>query len=109
MTKSELACRLVGFVLAVPSATTLAEPVTFRLQAPAAREVLLIGSFSAWQGRHALRRAADGSWAVVLDVQPGRYEYFYLVDGRWTLNPQAPNLPDGLGGRNNVLTVPAAR
>jgi 1,4-alpha-glucan branching enzyme len=109
VTKSELACRLVGIALAVTSATTLAEPVAFRLEAPDAREVLLTGSFSAWQGRHALRRAPDGSWAVVLELQPGRYEYLYLVDGRWTVNPRSPSLPDGLGGRNNVLVVPEVR
>lgn len=107
MTKIDLALRLAWLALAVWSTGALGEPVAFRMQALGAREVHLMGSFSAWQVRHTLRQAADGSWAIVLDLQAGRYEYFYLVDGRTTVNPSAPSVPDGLGGRNNVLVVPA--
>jgi 1,4-alpha-glucan branching enzyme len=106
VTKSELACWPVGLALAVSSVAASAEQVTFRLHAPAAREVFLSGTFTGWQGRQPLHRAADGSWSIVLDLQPGRYEYVYVVDGRWTPNPDAASLPDGLGGRNNVLVVP---
>jgi 1,4-alpha-glucan branching enzyme len=103
-----LACWLVGVALAVSSTVTSAEPVTFRLRAPGAREVLVTGSFSAWQGRRALQ-PAGAFWETTIDVQPGRYEYFFLVDGRPTVNPDVPSLPDGFGGRNNVLVVPGTR
>jgi 1,4-alpha-glucan branching enzyme len=87
-----------------------AEPVTFRLHAPQAQDVQLAGSFApGWRHRHALRRAADGHWSATLDLPPGRYEYLYRVDGGWRPDPAAPSLDDGLGGRNNVLTVPGPR
>lgn len=109
MRKSKPACWLVGLVLAASSAAVPADPVTFRLHAPGAQQVFLTGSFAAWQVRHALHRAADGSWWIILDLPPGRYEYLYLVDGRWILDPDAPNLSDGLGSRNNIVIVPAGR
>jgi len=109
VTKTDLAWPLAWIALAVCSTAALAEPVTFRVQTPAARDVQVMGSFSAWRVPYPMRRAADGSWSVVLELQAGRYEYFYLVDGRPTVNPSAPSVADGLGGRNNVLIVPAAR
>ena len=109
MRKIDLACRLVGFALVVSSMAALAEPVIFRVHAPTAQSVFLTGSFTVWQARHALRRGADGSWSVILDLPPGRYEYAYVVDGRWMLNPSAPIVPDGLGGRNNSVIVAATR
>ena len=69
------------------------------LPAPAAREVFVAGSFDPyWQKRHPMKKRADGRWHVVLDLPFGRYEFQFLVDGKWTIDPRLPTVEDGLGG-----------
>jgi 1,4-alpha-glucan branching enzyme len=98
---------LAAFAMNACGALATAEPVTFWLHAPQAQDVQLAGSFApSWQHRHSLRRGANGYWSVTLDLPPGRYEYLYHVDGSWRHDKTAPSRDDGLGGRNNVLTVP---
>jgi 1,4-alpha-glucan branching enzyme len=39
-------------------------------------------------------------------VVPGRrYQYQFVVDGRWVTDPLAPAADDGFGGRNAVLDL----
>lgn len=66
-------------------------PVTFRLLAPAAREVLLGGSFNEFGVvRHPLVRGEEGIWELTLPLPPGRHTYKFKVDGEWLLDPTNP-------------------
>ncbi|MCX7750195.1 MAG: isoamylase early set domain-containing protein [Candidatus Bipolaricaulota bacterium] len=56
---------------------------TFTLAAPGAREVALVGDFSAWQPITLFDHDGDGVWSVTVGLPPGRYEYAFVVDGRW--------------------------
>jgi DnaK suppressor protein len=79
----------------------------FRLDAPAAQSVAVTGDFSAWdpEGRR-LKRGRDGVWEATLLLAPGRYEYRFLVDGRWADDPACPDrVPNGFGSENCVLRV----
>src|SRR4051812_14465039 len=87
--------------------------VKVRLDAPAADSVAVTGDFNAWdlEGRP-LKRGADGIWEVTLLLAPGRYEYRFLVDGRWADDPACTErVPNGFGSDNCVLRVedPAAK
>lgn len=86
-----------------------ADGVVFRLHDPGAAEVVLVGDFNAWDpGRTPLRRGADGEWIAVVALAPGIWRYAFVVDGRWIRPPDAPRYePDGFGGENGVLEVPA--
>jgi hypothetical protein len=46
----------------------------------------------------------DSGWVVNIKIPPGKYLYKYIIDGRWTEDPNN-NLyeSDGRGGRNSVL------
>jgi 1,4-alpha-glucan branching enzyme len=81
--------------------------VLFRIEAPAAAKVSVVGSFNGWEsGATALAKTADGWWAVRIELAPGSYEYAYVIDGEWTTPPEAlVTLEDGFGGRNGVLEV----
>lgn len=85
----------------------------FRLAAPGARSVYLIGTFCGWDRRaHPLHPGEkEGVWEVVVPLGPGTYEYTFLVDGRDLVTPpQAPMyVDDGFGQRNGVLVVEAAK
>jgi hypothetical protein len=85
------------------------EAVRFRIHAPGAAAVSVVGSFNGWRpGASPLQPAGDGWWEARLPLAPGMHEYVYLVDGEPTLPPQgAPTVPDGFGGRNAVVEVVA--
>jgi hypothetical protein len=46
-------------------------------------------------------------WWKVLPLAPGRYQYRYVVDGRWQADPaNAEAEPSPYGELNSVVTVP---
>ncbi len=55
----------------------------FAVAAPRAETVTVMGDFSAWQPIHLEDRDGNGVWTAFLELPPGRYEYAFLVDGRW--------------------------
>jgi 1,4-alpha-glucan branching enzyme len=81
--------------------------VQFRLDAPEASEVRLAGSFTGWEPRHALHRAEDGVWTVMVALEPGIHDYAFVVDGSTTGGsiPSAPRVDDGFGGENSRLAL----
>lgn len=66
--------------------------VVFHMPAPQARSVALVGEFNQWRGEAAVRleKGEDGVWRGRLRVPPGNYQYKYLVDGQWVLDPENP-------------------
>ena len=64
--------------------------VTFEYFAPEAKEVKLAGSFNDWNADGIqLKKEKSGRWKIEMALEPGRYEYRYLVDGNWQ-NDQRP-------------------
>jgi 5'-AMP-activated protein kinase regulatory beta subunit len=50
----------------------------------------------------------EGRWVKELVLPPGRYEYLFVVDGRWQPDPgSAERVANPFGGENGVLVVPA--
>jgi hypothetical protein len=75
---------------------------------PGARMVQAAGDFNGWNpSRTPLQEIANGAWAVTIPLEPGRYEYMYVVDGQqWIADPFAVEQnDDGFGARNAVLEV----
>jgi anti-sigma factor RsiW len=105
-----LALRLAPGPVAPPAAASApAAPVLaqLRLDAPDARSVQVAGDFNGWRpDATPLRRGEGGTWTVRVPVVPGRrYQYQFVVDGRWVTDPLAPAADDGFGGRNAVLDL----
>lgn len=82
--------------------------VTFSLKAPNAKEVSLAGDFNNWDsGANTMKRDKDGSWKVSLTFSPGRYEFKFLVDGKWREgSKKEQTVFNCFGTLNNVLIVP---
>jgi enterochelin esterase-like enzyme len=78
--------------------------VTFRLLAPRARDVQVIGN---WNHGHALAMSQDaaGIWSVTTPaLAPDLWAYTFSVDGIRTLDPNNYNVQrDGVGFMNTVL------
>src|SRR5688500_19040673 len=58
---------------------------------PGARVVQAAGDFNGWNPSETpLEPTADGAWTVTLPLEPGRYEYQFVVDGaQWIGDPFA--------------------
>jgi hypothetical protein len=75
---------------------------------PGARTVQAAGDFNGWNpSRTPLEPTSNGAWTVTIPLEPGRYEYQFVVDGeQWIADPFAiEQNDDGFGSRNAVLDV----
>ena len=81
--------------------------VIFRLNGfQSAGEVILTGNFNGWDERAIkMKRDTDG-WHLRADLPPGRYEYKFIIDGKWSHDPEAKeNVYNEHGTLNSVLKV----
>jgi 1,4-alpha-glucan branching enzyme len=83
------------------------ETVSFELVQPGAHRVCVAGSFNDWKPESSpLAPLENGRWAGDLAIKPGRYEYLFVVDGQWVLDPNAKeSVQNPFGGRNSILGV----
>ncbi len=48
----------------------------------------------------------DGHWSLFYPLEPGSYEYKFIVDGRWIPDPLNPlSKPDGFDDINSVVKI----
>jgi len=90
-----------------PESKVLRKRVTLTLSAPDAEAVSLMGDFNGWNRKvHPMKQGVDGIWKKIIMVQPGRYEYRFLVDGEWWNDPVNDHVCSNCFGTvNNVLEV----
>ena len=81
--------------------------VEFKLYAPAARAVALVGDMTGWKSNPLpLNPGGEGYWKASVQLSPGKYQYKFLVDGQWRCDPESPVLTaDGFGSANSVIQV----
>ncbi|MEI6681053.1 MAG: glycogen-binding domain-containing protein [Bacteroidota bacterium] len=68
------------------------------------QSVCISGSFNGWSTRQTPLIRNDSGWVITLKLQPGKYAYKYIVDGKWT-NDSFNKLheADTYGGINNIF------
>lgn len=76
-------------------------------EAPQAKEVFLMGDFNQWDAKsHPMIANQEGIWEKTLMLYPGRYEYKFLQDGQWQIDPRYSDLCyNCFGTQNSVLIV----
>ena len=81
--------------------------IRFSIIAPEADKVTVAGDFNAWDATcHSLKKKNNGQWEKTLTLPPGDYQYKFLVDGHWRLDPGNEQACDNeFGTRNNILVV----
>src|SRR5688500_5283811 len=84
--------------------------VTFRCEAPAAKDVKFAGDYFGWESPRPMK-SQNGSWTIALTLpEDARIEYKFVVDGNWILDPKNPKkLDNGVGGENSVYEGPRYR
>jgi len=86
----------------------LREGVLFTLDAPGAASVCLTGEFTGWSrdGLRMTRDGSDGLWKLTVDLEPGEYEYRFIVDGVWIKDPRnVDSVLNEFGQENSLLIV----
>jgi 1,4-alpha-glucan branching enzyme len=82
--------------------------VDFVLECNGAEHVYVCGDFNRWQPT-SLRMISildAGLWKKRLTLAPGRYEYKFVVDGKWVHDCAArENVPNIYGSLNSVVEV----
>jgi chromosome partitioning protein len=84
------------------------EGVLFTLDAPGAGKVHLTGEFTRWSrdGIALEKDKSDGLWKILVDLEPGEYEYRYIVDGVWIKDPKnVDSVLNEFGQENSLLIV----
>ncbi|MCD6294915.1 MAG: glycogen-binding domain-containing protein [Deltaproteobacteria bacterium] len=81
--------------------------VTMTFEAPDAETVSLMGDFNQWNAKkHPMKQVEHGVWRKIIVVPPGRYEYRFMVDGRWRNDPaNNQTRANCFGSTNNILGV----
>jgi len=85
--------------------------VVIRFMDSAAGDVRIAGDFNGWVPDRGVRSliASEGQsrvWTKILTLEPGTYQYRYVVDGEWREDPTNPkSAPGPTGQPNSILHV----
>jgi 1,4-alpha-glucan branching enzyme len=73
---------------------------------PDAKEVYLVGEFNNWDPTADRMAKWKGVFRRRLNLEPGVYQYKFLVDGRWHTDSSADeHVPNEFGTQNSVIRV----
>lgn len=71
-----------------------------------AGEVKIKGEFNAWTPTETVYDPETSSWKIDLLLQPGDYQYVWIVDGKELCDPDNPlQVDNNLGGKNSLLKL----
>ncbi|MEE9271349.1 MAG: AAA family ATPase [Candidatus Krumholzibacteria bacterium] len=84
----------------------VSEGVLFTLDEREATSAAVTGEFTNWSREGiSMERDPQGVWKVVLDIQPGEYEYRFIVDGVWIRDPNNVDYTRNEFGQENSLLI----
>jgi hypothetical protein len=100
----------VGFVLLQSLYLRPTVLVEFRLDAPFAQSVHLVGDFNQWDPEEIRLRDSDGdgTWTATVRLRKGAiHSYNFVIDDeRWIADPESMfNVDDGFGGVNSMIKL----
>ena len=66
--------------------------VTFTYENASASQVYLAGSMNGWSTNAAEMKKSDSMFTYTMELDPGLYEYKFVVDGNWVQDSQNPTV-----------------
>jgi len=89
-----------------PQKPNLVGNTTFTLKGyPTARVVTVAGSFNGWDSRHLLCGNQGGTWICRIDLPAGKYNYQFVVDDKWIVDPDNPSRETDSGGNTTSIII----
>jgi 5'-AMP-activated protein kinase regulatory beta subunit len=72
-----------------------------------ARQVYLAGSFNDWNPKaRRMVKVRDGSFRARMELEPGHYEYKFVVDGVWVHDPEVEQQAwNEFGSMNSLVQI----
>jgi len=93
----------------IPSICSAEVQFSLKINNSKAHTVAIAGDFNGWSPQENLLEDPDGDgiWTATLNLQPGRYEYMFVLDGeKWFPDPNALRyVKDGFGNKNAILEI----
>ncbi len=90
---------------AIPVKKADKKKVVFTYNKPA-NKVHVKGEFNAWNVEAGRFNKNENGFEISFAVQPGNYQYVYVVDGKEIRDPLNPDsVENGLGGFNSLLRI----
>lgn len=74
--------------------------ILFSYHSSTAKEVFIVGDFNNWF-RNPMMRKNKKTWTAAVKIEPGTYQYLFVVDGKRIGDPNASSTKDG----KSVITV----
>lgn len=73
-----------------------------------ANKVILSGNFNDWNEHELEMTKGNDNWNISLALRPGFYKYKYIIDGKWTLDPEGKAIESGVHGEldNWIIVAP---
>jgi 1,4-alpha-glucan branching enzyme len=86
---------------------SLARTAIFEYHDSEAHEVCLAGTFNEWHpSASPMVPMGGGRWSKAVVLEPGVYEYLFVVDGHWLPDPGAAvTIPNPFGGINCCVRI----
>lgn len=91
-------------------ATVKRRRVKFEVLAEPDSKVFLAGSFNNWdsEAKQLKEKDGDGVYTCTLLLEPGEYEYKFVINGEWLIDSENPNFSQNqIGTLNSVVKVEA--
>lgn len=85
-----------------------AKRVTFQVTANPGGEVYLAGTMNQWNPtQHKMKDTrGNGKYAITLMLAKGEYEYKFVINGNWVVDPECQNwVRNAYGTLNSVVKV----
>jgi len=78
----------------------------FSLLALEAKTAFIAGSFNQWNlSSHPFKKDKQGIWKISIPLDPGQYEYRFLVDGEWQNDPKCSSFVENPFGTVNCIKI----
>lgn len=70
-----------------------------------AQSVILSGDFVGWHEQYLKMEKVDEGWELRLNLDAGKYEYKFIIDGEWILDPDNPHRTANHYGTDNSVKI----
>ncbi|CAI5454429.1 unnamed protein product [Caenorhabditis angaria] len=71
------------------------------------RSVFICGSWDGWRTKIPLVKSTS-DFCTIVELEPGKHEYKFMVDGKWVVDDNQEKTGNNLGGENNVVMIDEA-
>ncbi len=89
-------------------AKTKNKPVKFQCKADKGSKISVAGSFNSWDAKiHKLKpNQTSGQHEIELELPPGTYEYKFIINDEWRIDPECKQwVCNEFGTMNSVIEV----